>query len=189
MMRFNCPSCGAGVSAPEEYAGRSTKCRRCNNPIVVPQPAATRQPSKETPDDVSIKRRTESGKRQFDFSEEQESLRHDREPWFYGYLEKYAKILQILGYVIAVGCAVLAAVGFFRVSLMGMRVSSELGGIGGIGVMAVFLSFLGWVLSLAGVVAALLLWLVGVAAILLAVDAARNIRAMRMAAAAAPIPK
>jgi hypothetical protein len=37
MIRFACPSCGMAVSAPEECAGRSTKCRGCNSPIVVPQ--------------------------------------------------------------------------------------------------------------------------------------------------------
>ena len=138
MMRFNCPSCGVAVSAPEEYVGRSTKCRRCNNLIVVPQPATTRRPSNEAPDDVSIKRRTEPeepeepGEQE---PEEQESLRHDREPWFYGYLEKYAKILQIIGYVLAAGCAVFATIGF----IVGVRI--------GFGVMAIFLSFLGWVLG------------------------------------------
>lgn len=37
MIRFNCPSCGMAVSAPEECAGRSTRCRSCGNPITVPQ--------------------------------------------------------------------------------------------------------------------------------------------------------
>jgi hypothetical protein len=36
MMRFNCPSCGAALSAPEDCAGRRAKCRRCHNPITVP---------------------------------------------------------------------------------------------------------------------------------------------------------
>jgi membrane protein YdbS with pleckstrin-like domain len=42
MMHFNCPSCGVGLSAPEECAGRRTKCRRCNNPIAVPNSTSAR---------------------------------------------------------------------------------------------------------------------------------------------------
>jgi hypothetical protein len=40
VIRFKCPSCGLAVSAPEDCVGRSTKCRGCNNPIVVPSIAA-----------------------------------------------------------------------------------------------------------------------------------------------------
>ncbi|MHB1423153.1 MAG: hypothetical protein ACYC3I_08165 [Gemmataceae bacterium] len=40
MIRFTCPSCGLAVSAPDDCVGRSTKCRGCNNPIVVPLIAA-----------------------------------------------------------------------------------------------------------------------------------------------------
>jgi hypothetical protein len=40
MIRFKCPSCGLAASAPEDCVGRSTKCRGCNNPIVVPAIAA-----------------------------------------------------------------------------------------------------------------------------------------------------
>jgi hypothetical protein len=54
------------LSAPEDCAGRATKCRRCNGPVVVPQPTTTRLPqsarsmqTSETPDVVSIKRQTE----------------------------------------------------------------------------------------------------------------------------------
>jgi hypothetical protein len=36
MIRFTCPSCGMVVSAPEDCAGRLTKCRNCNNSLVVP---------------------------------------------------------------------------------------------------------------------------------------------------------
>lgn len=107
---------------------------------------------------------------------EPEPLRRGREPWFYGYLEKYAKILQILDYVIAAGCAVLVTILFIMAAVRG-------------GVLGAFLAFPGWVLALAVVAAALLLSLVGVAAILLAVDVARNIRAMKKAATTTKIPK
>lgn len=136
-------------------------------PLVVPQPDTIGMPNKNAPDDVSTKHRTESAEPEEQEPEEQRSLRRGREPWFYGYLEKYAKILQILGYISAAGCVILSTILFIVVVSIGL------------GAMKIFLSFLGWVLCLVYVVAALLLWLVGVAAILLAVDAARNIRAMK----------
>jgi hypothetical protein len=42
MIRFACPSCGMAVSAPEDCAGRRTKCHRCNGLIIVPNIAAIR---------------------------------------------------------------------------------------------------------------------------------------------------
>lgn len=36
MLRFACPSCGMTASAPEECAGRVSKCRGCHQPITVP---------------------------------------------------------------------------------------------------------------------------------------------------------
>jgi hypothetical protein len=35
MLRFSCPQCGSSLCAPEECAGRTTKCR-CGHPITVP---------------------------------------------------------------------------------------------------------------------------------------------------------
>src|SRR5262249_33954597 len=35
-----CPRCGMQLSAPEECAGRSTKCRGCGQTVTVPWPAA-----------------------------------------------------------------------------------------------------------------------------------------------------
>ena len=54
MMRFNCPSCGAALSAPEDCAGRRSNCRRCNKPVIVPQPVTICLPSREAPADVTI---------------------------------------------------------------------------------------------------------------------------------------
>lgn len=162
-----CKSCGAKLRVPDNAEGQSFKCPKCSNAIRVP-------PTKGMPDQDDSEEPEERE------PENQESLHLDREPWFYGYLEKYAKILQILSYVLAAGCAILATIWFIAVlvgAISTVKVSS------GFGVMAIFLAFLGWVLSLVGIAAALLLWLVSAAVILLAVDAARNLRAMKKAAA------
>jgi len=51
VIRFACPSCKMVLSAPEGCAGRTTKCRGCNTPLIVPQaappppPPPTRQPA------------------------------------------------------------------------------------------------------------------------------------------------
>jgi serine/threonine protein kinase len=42
MIRFSCLSSGKAVAAPDECAGRSTRCPGCKNPIVVPQPVPSR---------------------------------------------------------------------------------------------------------------------------------------------------
>lgn len=109
--------------------------------------------------------------------EEPKSLRYGDEPWFYGHLEKYAKSLQVLGYVLAAGSAVLVTMGCFWVW------SVVFTGMPGIepGVKTVLIFFLGWGLSMTWIVAMLRLLFVGVAAILLAVDAARNLRDMKKA--------
>ena len=41
MIRFACPSCGFSLSAPEDCAGRSSKCRGCGQAFQVPAPVAT----------------------------------------------------------------------------------------------------------------------------------------------------
>jgi predicted RNA-binding Zn-ribbon protein involved in translation (DUF1610 family) len=40
MIRFACPRCGMQLSAPEDCAGRSSKCRACSQPVTVPIPAS-----------------------------------------------------------------------------------------------------------------------------------------------------
>jgi len=37
-LRFSCPKCGSALSAPEDCAGRSSKCRACGQPVTVPPP-------------------------------------------------------------------------------------------------------------------------------------------------------
>jgi transcription elongation factor Elf1 len=37
-LRFSCPACNAALSAPPDCAGRTTKCRQCGQPLVVPSP-------------------------------------------------------------------------------------------------------------------------------------------------------
>src|SRR5262249_34548542 len=39
MFRFSCATCGASVSAPEDCAGRSTRCPKCGQVVTVPQPS------------------------------------------------------------------------------------------------------------------------------------------------------
>lgn len=170
----SCSSCGAKLRAPDNAAGRTFKCPKCGDLLRAPTTTNGLPDSDFTaePEEPEPK--------------EQESLGHDGEPWFYGYLEKYAKILQILYYVIAAGIAVLATI-LFIMALVGAF--SSMKGSGGFGVIGVFLSFLGWILSLVGIAAALLLGLVGVALLLLVVDVARNVRAIKKATATPPIPK
>ena len=36
---FRCPECGAALSAPDDYAGGSAKCRNCKTPLKGVDPA------------------------------------------------------------------------------------------------------------------------------------------------------
>jgi hypothetical protein len=47
---FACPACGFSLSAPADCAGRSSKCRKCGQSLVVPQPA--REKAKKAPPTV-----------------------------------------------------------------------------------------------------------------------------------------
>lgn len=49
MIRFTCPSCGMALSAPEDCAGRGTKCRGCNRPVIVPQQLPSTAIQKQPP--------------------------------------------------------------------------------------------------------------------------------------------
>jgi DNA-directed RNA polymerase subunit RPC12/RpoP len=41
---FSCASCGQQYRVKEEFAGKSTKCRKCGSKVTVPQPAAELEP-------------------------------------------------------------------------------------------------------------------------------------------------
>lgn len=41
MLRFTCPGCSTQLSAPEEYAGRSSKCTKCWQALQIPTPVAS----------------------------------------------------------------------------------------------------------------------------------------------------
>src|SRR5438552_1828155 len=49
MLRFACLTCQSPVSAPEDCAGRTTRCPECGHPITVPTPAhySTPPPQRE----------------------------------------------------------------------------------------------------------------------------------------------
>jgi hypothetical protein len=39
-IEFSCQACGQAYSVKDEFAGRTTKCRKCSQPVTVPVPAA-----------------------------------------------------------------------------------------------------------------------------------------------------
>jgi hypothetical protein len=50
VIAFSCPTCSKKYSVPDHHAGRRTKCRQCQGPLVVP---ATTSPPWEKPAIVS----------------------------------------------------------------------------------------------------------------------------------------
>jgi hypothetical protein len=165
-IKFRCVECATVNEVADDQAGKTVLCRKCHGWNRLSSRATiANAPSGKNPVEL------EPG--------EQEPFRYDDEPWFYGYLEKYAKFLDILGYVIAAVCAILSTV----------WLGSTLSMAGASGVITVLVPFLGWLLSLVLIAAMICWWLSGVAAILLLVDTARNIRATKKNTAAALIQK
>jgi DNA-directed RNA polymerase subunit RPC12/RpoP len=39
VLHFNCPACGSPLSAPEDCAGRVSRCRQCGQAVTVPAPS------------------------------------------------------------------------------------------------------------------------------------------------------
>jgi hypothetical protein len=56
MIRFACPSCGQPASAPEDCAGRSTRCRNCSCPITVPHATSESSNAPQSRDRTSLGR-------------------------------------------------------------------------------------------------------------------------------------
>jgi ubiquitin-protein ligase len=45
MIEFSCPSCAKHFRVPDEYAGRSAKCKGCGGAVTVPRPAPAAEPA------------------------------------------------------------------------------------------------------------------------------------------------
>lgn len=78
-IKFPCPICGEDLSFKDDSAGKRGKCLKCGQPIRVPD-ANAKMP--DLPED---------------------------EPWYYGYLASYARILIVLS-LIAIVLAIIAFV-------------------------------------------------------------------------------
>jgi predicted Zn finger-like uncharacterized protein len=98
-------------------------------------------------------------------SEEEEEAAASDLPWFYGFLETYAKVAMILGVVLAT-IALLCEIGFSVMTLMASREGMMLGIIAMVGALIAYLL-------------AILLMLLLTALVLMLVDMARNIREVR----------
>ncbi|HEY7329466.1 MAG TPA: hypothetical protein VH592_17640 [Gemmataceae bacterium] len=171
----SCPMCGG--SFPLARDGETP------SPQTEPRPTHHAPPEEE--EEPEPNELGEPGSEELE-PEEQLPFHYDDEPWFYGYLEKYAKFLKVEGYFVAAVSAILSTVWFVMFLTEG---SSALSMLGVSTLTTVLVSFLGYLLSLVVIGAMLCLWLVAVAAILLAVDVARNIREMKKSTATATIQK
>jgi hypothetical protein len=97
----------------------------------------------------------------------EEDASFEREPWYYGFLERYAKVGLVLGVVVCL-------LAFAWVAVSGaLWVAAARGGAG------VAQALLGVVVGVLGLGLALLALVLQTAFVLLIVDAARNLRALR----------
>jgi tRNA G26 N,N-dimethylase Trm1 len=164
MITFSCFGCGKEFRVEDQYAGKRTKCPKCGGSLEVPpgidlielvdeEVEQTAQPEVEFADALKIHAQQKAR----EFKKAAEQARLDHEPWYYGFLafcSKAAMILDTLGTVVL---TVLA----FAYSNEKMPVAR--------GIVLTWL-WIQWVASV-----------FTLSFFLLAVDAARNLRAMRQA--------
>ena len=177
-----CHACDARTVCPDEAGGRRVKCPRCGQRLNVPAravpdwqaapPPVRRAPALgPSPDDAEPPP-------QEPYSEPAPAVEEDDyepEPWYYGFIERYViscmwfgTILCILSFTgITVLCLVLAA---------GLSATAPIAGSlsGGLAL------FLLWIYAAVCCVAAVLAVVYGCSWLLLALDAARNLRKIRM---------
>jgi hypothetical protein len=167
-------ACGKWISVPDQFAGKTGKCKACGAPIAIPQAlpdvvVALAEPDEspsDTPDIGPIVTEPESDS----FS----AIRAARtggvlyspigpEPWYYRFLAGYAKAIIGIGIVVAVLLAVPSALGIVR-AISDQEPSLVLASLA--------------LLAPAGAV--LLASLIAGAPILLIVDAVRHLRMLRI---------
>lgn len=157
-MKSCCPSCGASGNVPDAYEGRRIRCPRCEKPFVV-LPEAHPPPAAELGDGLTLQGADTRKERANDL---------EPEPAPYRELAAWGQILGGLAHVLLVLGVLGAAVIFFAaVARMG-EPSGEL----------VFVAICVGLAS-ALVFVSLKVW---AAVLLVAVDAARNVRAVRLRA-------
>jgi hypothetical protein len=181
-----CP-CGATLRAPDNAAGKTQRCPKCQAFLTVPPSAALDQPAPAeqphgngSPLDVSGNGRISP---QSDLGFDLPGSGVTTEPWYYGFLDRYALILKWMAIVVFGGMAVVVTgiAVFWCIGSIATVIRIDAGNAGN------FLAFVNclaaaafWVVSILQLALAFVLSLVGVAYIHLAVDAARNIRALNL---------
>jgi hypothetical protein len=145
---FACPRCQQKLKATRSGLGGKVACPKCGGEIVLPAPAPP--PAANGQDKPAEPR--------FDFPDGRPA---PKEPWFYGYLDKYARVLMALGSLLYG----MFFVGSFVAILVMQEPKTDMR-----------LVFPAWLAGVAIATLVFLLWLVSVAFILLTVDQARNVR-------------
>jgi uncharacterized integral membrane protein len=152
--------CGSEFDVPDGMAGRSGKCRRCGAAVVVPDPAREAVLIEE-PDDVGIPTiDAELDPITVHVSDASAIVSFGPEPWYYGLIAGYAWFVVICGVMSALLMTVAIVILYAQATEKPPIVALLLG--------------LLWPLGI--VLAAMTI----AAPILLAVDVARNIRAIRL---------
>jgi hypothetical protein len=173
------PGCARRYTVPDDAASNSFVCTVCQARLIVLAPAAVRAPS------AAPSQNGNAGA--FDFgggtagSSGPAGGTVTREPWYYGFLDRYAQVLKWIAILVFGGMILVVsamAVLWCVTSIAATR------GAGNGGTTAAVVSRLGavafWVVAILQLTLGFALSLVGVALIHLHVDAARNIRALKL---------
>ena len=160
-----CPHCGKPISYSREFAGQIIGCPHCGGRLQMPGTPPSRGAAPPAPP-------TPSRAPTFGATDDSPRRKPDREPWYYGFIEGYSKLLLWIAVLSVIGAGLL--VGYVGVKPFTSTLIAEQEARG---VVIAILVWIGYALML---VASLIGSVFVVASALLAVDAARNLREMRM---------
>ena len=175
-----CHACDNRLLCPDEAAGKKAKCRRCGAVLRVPLPAASVPDWQSAPPPVrraaadAPPQPVEPDLPEADgaaFSDLEDYDYAPPEPWYYGFLEKYALTFMWIGIVLE--SLWFAGLSLFLL-LLGTGVLGLVPGAGS--ALLAFVLFLAWLFAAAVFALSLVVIIAGASYTLLAVDAARNIR-------------
>lgn len=147
-----CPHCRQQFIYHPGQSGQVVRCVACSQPVQLPALVPQGQPP--------------AGPEEFAFEPSPERFLEGTEPWYYGFLDRYTRFVMWLG--------IICVVGVFLISLFAAMMALDKfdggGRIGGITLITIIVVYLP---CLAVAICAILFQ---AALVLLAVDAARNLR-------------
>lgn len=163
MLKTRCPACDSDLDCPDRLTGKKVRCPKCAEPFTALAATKLLPPQK-----INL---PASRPDPFDDDDLDDEPGVPQEPWYYGYVEKYTKVLHWLGIALYGGATLAITIGLILMAVVITAAAQN-------PLWAVPL-ILPWLVSIVVCVLGLLLYMVGIAVLHMFVDTCRNIRATR----------